>query len=213
MDEERVTDPQAFTSDLTAQALRRWTRVRAEVTGKRSAARIEMNRGRGRTGGVTLEVSGDVGDAASIARIRDTIAASLSRGGFSWSKEPVLGPNGAQSQDLDSALARAHAKRESTVLAVALLAGFLTAVVAFFGGGAVARAITGDQGQVGGRILGFVVGIGLCIAVVLLRQRIFPAVEIAAVTPGRRILQRITGGLSVGTLISAGAQIVGRIVG
>jgi hypothetical protein len=56
-------------------------------------------------------------------------------------------------------------------------------------------------------------GLVVAIGVVACRSQLFPAVEIADTTPGRRIMLSLTRGLGAGTLLTAGVQLVRHLVG
>jgi hypothetical protein len=210
IDEERFQDPDAFVERLTTQALGRWTQVDAVIGGTAHHASIRMRRGDPETRGVSLTVAhDDVSAADGVRRIRDRIAAGISRGGFRSSSEPTVGEDDGRGWDRDAALARRIGRRQRTVLRLAVLSGLLAGGALTLLGWAIAAALTtGSGGEVGAAIAALLLFVG----VLGYRDRLFPAIEIANVTPGRRIFQLATRGLGAGTLVSVGVQVLGRLL-
>jgi hypothetical protein len=110
----------------------------------------------------------------------------------------------------EAALARRVRKRSNTVLALAATIGVVVGGLLVAAGAAIAATATRGSGAV---IAAAVVAFALLVAGILVfRDRLFPALEIASVTPGRRIAQLVTRGLGAGTLITAGVQLLGRLL-
>jgi hypothetical protein len=227
-DEERFTDPGGFATDLSRQALIRWTEIRGAVTGGRYRVDIRLRRGgedSDHLPGVTLAVADERPDSGSQARdIRERVAASLSRGGFRRAHEPEWGeeaaggrePGGARTaaapRALEAALARRYEHRERLVLGIAVAVGFAAALVVTAIGWALSRLISADASSGPVIVAAAVTGILLLLGVVAMRRSLFPAIDMANVTPGRRMAQLVTRGLGLGTLLSFGIQLLTRLV-
>jgi hypothetical protein len=217
-DDERFTDPETFVTRLTRQALWRWTEVSADVAGCRFGVSIRLRRRMVDSQppyGVSLSVAAKrTEDAAQAQIIRDRVAASLSRGGFRDAREPERGRG--HKTEIDAALDRRYRARQSLVWKIALAVGLVGGVLVGFIGVLLSLAYGHynlNSVPAGVLIAASATGLVVAIGVVACRSQLFPALEIADTTPGRRIMLSLTRGLGAGTLLTAGVQLVRHLVG
>ncbi len=198
IDEEQFDSPEALAKGPTPQALRRWTEATAVVKGEQHTATIVLCRrppwklrGEGAAKeGVTVTVEGP-----HARQVLAPIAASVSRGGFRKSREPESGEDGSGP---DAARDRLAARRAKAIWGYALFVGLCIGVLAAALGWVVAKAIDEDAGAAA-----IVVAAAVAlVAVLAARHTLFPAVEIATVTPGRRFARLATSGLGASTVVS-----------
>ncbi|HVD85937.1 MAG TPA: hypothetical protein VNB59_00865 [Solirubrobacterales bacterium] len=142
--------------------------------------------------GVSVEVSSDgTIDEDSLESIREALLTVVARGGFPWGRPPAHGPD-AEDPSLPETLRELHAYRRAvTQLAFAgvglLLLGIgllvYRLVEAGAGGGASLPPIPDPL------VFSIAVLVFAQLILLPLSPLIFPAIEIADLTPGRRILQ------------------------
>jgi len=157
--------------------------------------------------GVAVEISSDgaVNDGA-VAEVRSAVAKVVARGGFEWVRPPTEGPT-----EEHGSLAETQAGRwrEREIATQAIFAGITLVVLAIT---AAIFFLFVDDGQTASDWEGLLSIVGVVAAVLGVSQglanwlslQIFPAIEIADVTPGRRLL-RLVGGSG---LISAGVSVL-----
>lgn len=159
--------------------------------------------------GVAVDVSSD-GSVSEwiLRRIRDEIAKQIGRGGFSRGRPPTKGPDGDHA-DLGEALAERW--RERHALAQGVFAAVTALVAALVGLAFVLIEAAGSGSEMPAVTTGIFLGSIVLIVQVAsfpISTFLFPAIEIADVTPGRRIAQ-IVGRSGVVTAVAgvAGAYL------
>jgi hypothetical protein len=186
-DVERFESPDDFLERASLNALQRFDALRICVGGSSvevvvTAARTEFE-SRDMRRGVTLEVRGS---SSAIAEVMGAVTASITRGGFWFSREPRTGDTRAglvaAQEDLHSC------RRRNVFIALALPLG-ASALITLF-------ALSDWWIEGPARIALPLVAVFLGLAVLLQwRPRwvdiLFPAIDIADVTPGRRTLRQL----------------------
>ncbi|HEX6665773.1 MAG TPA: hypothetical protein VF081_04190 [Solirubrobacterales bacterium] len=142
--------------------------------------------------GVAIRVSSDGAvDEETIARIRTGMAKLIARGGFPWGAHPSEGPTD-ENPDLDAALSKRWRERQGWSQAIFLAVALAVIGLAY----AVYTLVELDAKdkpdgllEPGNPIATVIVVSVVQVASFFLSNLIFPAIQIADVTPGRRILQ------------------------
>lgn len=169
--------------------------------------------------GVSVQVSSDGAvTAETVARVRDAISVVVARGGFSWADLPTAGPSGSH-EDREAAQTERWRRRQGSAQAVfasvtilALLFAYVVFVLvtAEDGGKAGSDGDLPDPLSAGSFAIGvllFAQGVSAPISTFL-----FPAIEIADVTPGRRIFQVVSrSGVVTAAVGVVGAYVRGKV--
>jgi len=200
---ERYESVEEMIEFVPANTLRLFSSARVQVGG--DALFVEMRFGRGRyqpfrnpafscRPGVTVEVkSDDAVEKAELERVRDSLADVVGRGGFFWARRPTVGP-ADEGESLETTVKSRWSTRQivaqEVFLAVAMILLVLpTLIDLLFPGKDVQDAVFPDV------IPGWAYGAGVAAIAQLisypLSPLIFPAIEIADTSPGRRIFQVI----------------------
>jgi hypothetical protein len=153
--------------------------------------------------GITIEASSDGAvSEVNLERVRNSVAAVLERGAFFWARKPTRGPRPG-GPTLEEARAKRWNKRESSALA----AFFVIAIALWSAWTAVGRFARAEGEDLGvfseepdPTFIGAVAGIGSVLSVPF-STLIFPAIDIADVTPGRRLLQTVSRSGVVTTVV------------
>jgi hypothetical protein len=140
--------------------------------------------------GVALKVTSGVVNDSVLREIRDSMAKLIARGGFSWGKDPTLGPDNQHpdlGDELKSRWKKRHFWAQLIFAAVTTCLGLATLAAIFIlepGGDFDTDGPPEHLVLYFGSVLGAVQAFSFFFATSL-----YPAIELADRTPGRRILQ------------------------
>ena len=224
-DVERYKAAQDLFDVIPASTLKLFSSARIHVTG--TSIRVEVCFGRKRAAknadfvdplGITVQVSSRRPDRTDeLDSVRSAVVCSLKRGAFFWAADPVEGPSENRA-DLMAALNRRRKKRQALVQLLLIGMALLVVVLAFVALTVFDTASGSTDSLPVEEMLALAVVVAIAVLVqgiaTPLANFIFPAIEIADVTPGRRIFRVVgrsgiitTGVGALGTVLFEGSPI------
>jgi hypothetical protein len=179
-DIERFDSPDEFVEGVSGQALRNFDSAAICVRDESSSVTVTFSRRELR--GVTLEVEGRKGARPTPTAIKDAVAPSITRGGFRRAQGPREAQTGADVLRAHRDLNHRRAGRLALAHSVAF-GGLCFLTLLLLLGESFTRSLSWGLG-------GFAV---LCVGLVFVGRKwphltdpVFPALDLADVTPGRR---------------------------
>lgn len=157
--------------------------------------------------GVAVRVTSDgTVDAATVGRVRTEVTKVVARGGFEFLKGPTEGPTEERGDLAEALLRRWQERRRYTQLVFGGITLAVGMVAQIFG------LVFGDDGEIGSGA-SFALFTVIIVAAVQaisypLSMAIFPAIELADVTPGRRMLKVVGRSGLISAAVGIGATVL-----